>query len=241
MSGNGLDNSEFMPTHVAFIMDGNGRWAKSRGKPRLFGHHAGTENVKNIVMESLKLGITYVTFYAFSTENWKRAEDEVMGLMKLMVKFINSEIQEINENNIKLNIFGDMDSLPKASKNALLSGVELTKNNTAMMFNLAINYGGRDEIIRAVKHIAIDVKNDRIDEKMIDEAVFETYLYSANMPDPDLMIRTSGEERISNFLLWQLAYSEFVFSKVYWPDFSVDEYHNALKIYQSRNRRFGRV
>jgi len=230
-----------MPQHIAFIMDGNGRWAKRKGMPRLVGHNAGTETLKKIVKESKRLGIPYITFYAFSTENWKRPSDEVNGLMNILVKFIQSEIQEIHSNHIKINILGDIDRLPSYAREQVDFATELTKDNTEMHFNIALNYGGRDEIIQAVKKIVRDVQNQKIDIDQIDEKSFQTYLYTNGMPDPDLLIRTSGEVRLSNFLLWQLAYSELTFVDVFWPDFDEMAYQKAISDYQNRNRRFGAI
>jgi undecaprenyl diphosphate synthase len=230
-----------MPKHIAFIMDGNGRWAKRKGMPRLVGHNAGTETLKKIVKESKRLGIPYITFYAFSTENWKRPSDEVNGLMNILVKFIQSEIQEIHSNHIKINILGDIERLPAYAREQVDFATQLTKDNTEMHFNIALNYGGRDEIIQAVKRIVSDVQNQKIDIKQIDENLFPAYLYTNGMPDPDLLIRTSGEVRLSNFLLWQLAYSELTFVDVFWPDFDEMAYQKAISDYQNRNRRFGAI
>lgn len=230
-----------MPQHIAFIMDGNGRWAKRKGMPRLVGHNAGTETLKKIVKESKRLGIPYITFYAFSTENWKRPSDEVNGLMNILVKFIQSEIQEIHSNHIKINILGDIDRLPAYAREQVDFATQLTKDNTEMHFNIALNYGGRDEIIQAVKKIVTDVQNQKIDIEQIDENLFPAYLYTNGMPDPDLLIRTSGEVRLSNFLLWQLAYSELTFVDVFWPDFDEMAYQKAISDYQNRNRRFGAI
>ncbi len=230
-----------MPQHIAFIMDGNGRWAKRKGMPRLVGHNAGTETLKKIVKESKRLGIPYITFYAFSTENWKRPSDEVNGLMNILVKFIQSEIQEIHSNHIKINILGDIDRLPAYAREQVDFATQLTKDNTEMHFNIALNYGGRDEIIQAVKKIVTDVQNQKIDLEQIDENLFPAYLYTNGMPDPDLLIRTSGEVRLSNFLLWQLAYSELTFVDVFWPDFDEMAYQKAISDYQNRNRRFGAI
>lgn len=230
-----------MPKHIAFIMDGNGRWAKRKGMPRLVGHNAGTETLKKIVKESKRLGIPYITFYAFSTENWKRPSDEVNGLMNILVKFIQSEIQEIHSNHIKINILGDIDRLPAYAREQVDFATQLTKDNTEMHFNIALNYGGRDEIIQAVKKIVTDVQNQKIDIEQIDENLFPAYLYTNGMPDPDLLIRTSGEVRLSNFLLWQLAYSELTFVDVFWPDFDEMAYQKAISDYQNRNRRFGAI
>lgn len=230
-----------LPQHVAFIMDGNGRWAKRRGMPRLVGHNAGTETLKKIVKESKRLGIKYITFYAFSTENWKRPSDEVNGLMNILVKFIQSEVDEIHENQIKINILGDLDRLPKYARDQVEYAIKLTEKNDSMFFNIALNYGARDELLSAVKQISEDVKSSKIDSANIDEALFSQYLYTNGMPDPDLLIRTSGEKRLSNFLLWQLAYSEFEFVTVFWPDFNEQVYQKALYDYQKRNRRFGAI
>ncbi len=230
-----------MPKHIAFIMDGNGRWAKRKGLPRLVGHNAGTETLKKIVKESKRLGIEYITFYAFSTENWKRPSDEVNGLMNILVKFIQSEIQEIHSNHIKINILGDIEKLPLYAKEQVDFAIDLTKDNTEMHFNIALNYGGRDEIIQAVKRIVSDVENQTLRLEQIDENSFASYLYTNGMPDPDLLIRTSGEVRLSNFLLWQLAYSEMTFVDVFWPDFDEMAYQKAISDYQNRNRRFGAI
>jgi len=230
-----------MPKHIAFIMDGNGRWAKRRGMPRLFGHNAGTETLKKVVKESKRLGVPYITFYAFSTENWKRPSDEVNGLMSILVKFIQSEIQEIHENNIKINILGDIERLPKYAREQVDFALELTQYNTEMHFNIALNYGSRDEIVQAVRKIATEVENNALKIDQIDENLFSNYLYTSGMPDPDLLIRTSGEQRLSNFLLWQLAYSEFTFIETYWPDFDEKELQKAIHEFQKRNRRFGAV
>ncbi|GAB6109199.1 isoprenyl transferase [Fusibacter bizertensis] len=230
-----------LPQHVAFIMDGNGRWAKRRGMPRLVGHNAGTETLKKIVKESKRLGVKYITFYAFSTENWKRPSDEVNGLMNILVKFIQSEVDEIHENQIKINVLGNVERLPNYTREQVEYAVKLTENNDAMYFNIALNYGGRDDIVNAVKHIVNDVKLNVLSDDDIDEALFSNYLYTSGMPDPDLLIRTSGEKRLSNFLLWQLAYTEFEFVSVYWPDFTEQVYQKILNDYQKRNRRYGAI
>lgn len=234
-------NMNAIPAHVAFIMDGNGRWAKKRGMPRLVGHNAGTETLKRIVKESKRLGIKYVTFYAFSTENWKRPSEEVEGLMNILVKFIKSEIDEIHSNDIKVNILGEIERLPEYAKEQVRYALELTKDNQSMQFNIALNYGGRDEILHAVKGIAADVSKGLVTVEAIDESFFSQYLYTKDMPDPDLLIRTSGEVRLSNFLLWQLAYSEFAFESMYWPDFDEAALQKAIYDYQTRNRRFGAI
>ena len=233
-----LDN---LPKHVAFIMDGNGRWAKKRGLPRLMGHNAGTEMLKRIVIESKKLKIENITFYAFSTENWRRPEEEVNGLMEILVKFFRTEIDEIIENKVKINIFGDIEALPSYAKTEVLRAIDRTKDHNEMNFNIALNYGGRDEILRAVKQIANDVKNDQVNIEDIDEQMVSDHLYSSGLPDPDLLIRTSGEQRLSNFMLWQVAYTEFIFEDHFWPDFNENLYRSALAKYQKRHRRFGAI
>ncbi len=230
-----------LPRHVAFIMDGNGRWAKKRGLPRLFGHNAGTEALKKIVIESQKLGIPYISFYAFSTENWRRPAEEVEGLMKILVKFLRSEIDEIHENNVKINILGDYTKLPAFQVGEVEKALEKTKNNDGMNFNIALNYGGRDEILTVTKAIAASVEAGEVAVEAIDEALFESHLYTSGMPEPDLLIRTSGEQRLSNFMLWQMAYTEFVFEDVFWPDFTPEVYRKALERYEGRHRRFGGV
>lgn len=229
-------DEENLPKHVAFIMDGNGRWAKKRGLPRLFGHNAGTEALKRIVIESNEMGIGHITFYAFSTENWKRPHEEVDGLMKILVKFIRSEIEEIHSNNIKLSVFGDYEKLPDFAKQAVILALETTKDNSGMRFNIALNYGGRDEILNAVKLLVDDYSKN---PQEINETYFSRFLYTGDTPDPDLLIRTSGEQRLSNFMLWQMAYTEFVFEPMFWPDFTPEHYREAIKKYQERQRRFG--
>ncbi|MBF4691761.1 isoprenyl transferase [Fusibacter ferrireducens] len=233
-----LDN---LPKHVAFIMDGNGRWAKKRGLPRLMGHNAGMETLKRIVIESKKLGLENITFYAFSTENWSRPAEEVNGLMDILVKFFRSEIDEIIANKVKINIFGDVEALPQYAKVEVLRAVERTQHHTEMNFNIALNYGGRDEILRAVRQIAMDFNAEKIALDDIDETLFSNHLFSKELPDPDLLIRTSGEQRLSNFMLWQVAYTEFVFDEHFWPDFDETLYRSALIKYQKRHRRFGAI
>ncbi len=230
---------ESVPVHVAFIMDGNGRWAKKRGLPRLAGHNSGTETLKNIVKVSQRVGISYISFYAFSTENWKRPSEEVSGLMKLLVKYIRSEIEEIHSNNIKINVLGNIETLPEYARKEVVWAIEKTRENSGMNFNIALNYGGRDEILSAVKKISARVSNGEILLDQIDEKLFSDHLYTAGMPDPDLMIRTSGEQRLSNFMLWQMAYTEFIFESCYWPDFSEKVFMSALEKFKQRNRRFG--
>jgi len=226
-----------IPQHVAIIMDGNGRWAKQRGQARLFGHNAGMEALREIVRHSQKLGVKYLTVYAFSTENWKRSADEVSGIFKLLIRYFNSEIKELNENNVRVNILGDWQRIPKESANAVQSALDTTKNNTGLVFSIALNYGGRDDIVHAVKKLAAEGKDlANITEEDISKA-----LYTEDIPDPELIIRTSGELRISNFLIWQGAYSELVVTPVLWPDFTPQVYEDCIAQYQTRDRRFGGV
>lgn len=236
-------NKERMPVHVAVIMDGNGRWAKEKGVHRLAGHNAGMKAMKKIVDHSDKLGIKHLTVYAFSTENWKRSIEEVSGIFKLLVKWVASDLSGLMENNVKVKVLGDYSALPEDAVRSLEKTLKATENNTGLQFNIALNYGGRDEITRAVRTIgrkveAGELKADDINEEAIAEELF-TGRFNADVPDPELIIRTSGELRLSNFLLWQSAYSELVFSEVYWPDFTPEEYEKAIADYQSRERRFG--
>ena len=232
-----------MPRHVAIIMDGNGRWAKNKGLPRLAGHNAGMKAMKKIVDHSDKLGIRYLTVYAFSTENWKRSIAEVSGIFKLLVAYVNSDLKGLIENNVRVTVLGDYTSLPDDAVKSLEKTLESTKDNTGLQFNIALNYGGRDELKKAVQQIACRVKEGRIAAEDITEDTVAEYLYTGkaynDVPDPELIIRTSGELRLSNFLLWQSAYSELVFPDVMWPDFTPEEYEKAIEDYQSRERRFG--
>lgn len=230
-----------MPRHIAIIMDGNGRWAKQRKLPRTMGHKAGVETIRRIIKETHILGIKYLTLYAFSTENWKRPKDEVSALMKLLVEYLRSELQELNENGVVIKILGDINMLPKDAQIEVKEAIELTKNNTGVVLNIAFNYGGRDEIIRAVKLVSNDVKSGKLNIEDIDEKALEKYLYTNGAPDPDLIIRPSGEQRISNFLLWQCAYSEFWYSDINWPDFKEKDLQRAIYDYQNRDRRFGGI
>lgn len=232
-----------MPEHVAIIMDGNGRWAKKKGLPRLAGHNAGMKAMKKIVDHSDKLGIKYLTVYAFSTENWKRSIAEVTGIFKLLVTYVDSDLRELKENNVRVKVLGNYESLPSDAVKSLEKTLRETENNTGLQFNIALNYGGRDEIMKAVRAIGKkletgEISADDISEEMISEELFTGKFY-ADVPDPELIIRTSGELRLSNFLLWQGAYSELVFSDVLWPDFTPEEYEKAIAEYQSRERRFG--
>lgn len=230
-----------IPKHIAIIMDGNGRWAKKRKLPRTMGHKAGVETIRRVLKESHVLGIQYLTLYAFSTENWRRPDDEVSALMRLLVEYLRSELAELNRNGVVIRVLGDIGKLPKDAQNEILYAVEVTKDNKGVVLNIAFNYGGRDEIIRAVKLVSEEVKSGNINIDDINEEVFEKYLYTSNTPDPDLIIRPSGEQRISNFLLWQCAYSEFWYSNVCWPDFKKEHLHEAIYDYQHRDRRYGGV
>ena len=235
-----LDMSN-IPEHIAIIMDGNGRWAKERNMPRTYGHKAGVETIREIVKESSKLGVKYLTLYAFSTENWARPKEEVDTLMKLLVQYLRNEFEELNKNNVIINSIGDISKLPKVCYDELNNAYEKTKNNTGLTLNLALNYGGRVEIVNSVKEIAKLVEENKIKVDDIDEKMIEKYLYTSGMPDPDIIIRPSGEQRLSNFLLWQCAYSEFWYSDVKWPDFTKENLIEAIFDYQNRDRRFGKV
>ncbi|SHK33092.1 undecaprenyl diphosphate synthase [Clostridium cavendishii DSM 21758] len=230
-----------VPKHIAIIMDGNGRWAKERNLPRTMGHKAGVETIRRIIKECDKLGVKYLTLYAFSTENWKRPKDEVSALMKLLVEYLKKEFDELNRSNVVINNIGDISKLPLECQKELKAAYEKTKHNTGITMNLALNYGGRDEILNAVNGIIKDVKDSKLDINKIDESVFSNYLFTKGMPDPDLIIRPSGEQRISNFLLWQCAYSEFWYSNINWPDFSEQDLHKAIYDFQNRDRRFGGI
>jgi undecaprenyl diphosphate synthase len=230
-----------LPKHLAIIMDGNGRWAKNQGMLRVFGHEKGTKSVKQTVENCARLGIDFLTLYAFSTENWNRPKIEVDTLMKLLVSSLKKELKTLQSNNIKLNAIGNLDNLPTGVRKELIEVIEKTKANTRMTLTLALSYGARDEIINAVKIISEKVKNNIISIDAIEESIINQHLYTQNMPDVDLVIRTSGEHRISNFLLWQIAYAEFYFTDVLWPDFNEDELYKALLSYQKRERRFGKT
>lgn len=230
-----------IPEHIAIIMDGNGRWARKKNLPRTFGHKAGVEAIRNIVKASSSIGVKYLTLYAFSTENWKRPPEEVNALMSLLVEYLKKEVDELHKNNVVVSYIGDISILPKACQDELESAFSRTKSNTGLRLNLAINYGARDEIRKAIKSIASDVKDGRINIEDIDDNLISSRLYTSNMPDPDLLIRPSGEYRISNFLLWQIAYSEFWFSNIFWPDFSSQDLYRAIYDYQNRDRRFGGI
>ena len=228
-----------IPEHIAIIMDGNGRWAKERSLPRTIGHKAGVETIREIVKECNRLKIKYLTLYAFSTENWKRPADEVNALMKLLVEYLKMEFEELHSNNVIINSIGDVSKLPLVCQKELKSAYEKTKNNTGLTLNLALNYGGRDEITNAVAKIAEDIKKGKLSLDSIDEQLVSDYMYTAGMPDPEIIIRPSGEQRLSNFLLWQCAYSEFWYSNINWPDFKTEHLHRAIIDCQKRERRFG--
>lgn len=230
-----------IPKHIAIIMDGNGRWAKERNLPRAFGHKAGVEAVREIVKECSRIGVKYLTLYGFSTENWKRPKEEINELMKLLVEYLKKEFDELDRNNVFINNIGDINALPEDCQRELRNAYVKTRNNKGLVLNLAFNYGGRNEIIRAAKRLAEDVKNGKIESSDITEDLFSDYLYTAHMPDPDLIIRPSGEQRLSNFLIWQAAYSEFWYSDIKWPDFKKEDLLQAIIDYQNRDRRFGNV
>lgn len=230
-----------IPKHIAIIMDGNGRWAKQRNLPRSMGHKAGVENIREIVKECSKLGVKYLTLYAFSTENWKRPVEEVNAIMKLLVEYLRKEIDELHKNEVVIRTIGDIEILPNVCKEELKNAYEKTKNNTGLVLNLALNYGGRDEILRGIKLLYEDLNMEKIILEDINTEMFSKYLYTKNMPDPDLIIRPSGEQRISNFLLWQCAYSELWYSNINWPDFKKEHLRKAIFDFQNRDRRFGGI
>lgn len=232
---------ENLPKHIAIIMDGNGRWAKKRFLPRNFGHQEGMERVIEIVEVSADLGIKYLSLYAFSTENWKRPAEEVQGLMKILVQYIRRELDKLHKNNIKLQIMGDIEKLPELAKKEVIKAIEKTSNNTGMILNIGLNYGARDEIVLGIKKILKDIEMGKMSIDDLDRIKLSDYLYTKGQPDPDLLIRPSGELRLSNFMLYQIAYTEFWFSDILWPDFT--EKHLLLSIidYQKRNRRFGGI
>jgi undecaprenyl diphosphate synthase len=235
-----IDKSR-LPRHIAIIMDGNGRWAKEQGKDRLFGHYHGVESVRDIVEGCAELGIGYLTLYAFSTENWDRPEYEVVGLMELLVTTIRNEVESLHKNNIKLHVIGDLSMLPAYARQELQEALDFTKENTGLQLVMALSYSGRWELLNAVKNIAWEVQQGRLEVAAIDQSTLQQYLCTSAFPDPELMIRTSGEYRISNFLLYQLAYAELYFTQVRWPDFRKENLYEALLDYQNRERRFGKT
>jgi undecaprenyl diphosphate synthase len=234
-------NTNNIPKHVAVIMDGNGRWAKSRGEDRLFGHNSGVKSVREVLKASQKIGVKFLTLYTFSAENWNRPKDEVDGLMNLFVKTITGEVEELHQNGIKINVIGNIKQMPSLAQEALNGAMEYTKDNTGITLTLALSYSSRWEMIEAVKQIASDIETKKISATDINENMFGSYLSTNTIPDPELIIRTSGENRVSNFLLWQIAYSEFYFTETLWPDFKEEDYYKAILSYQNRERRFGKT
>ena len=230
-----------IPNHIAIIMDGNGRWAKSHFLPRVAGHKEGINSVREITRICGEIGVKHLTLYTFSKENWKRPKAEVTALMSLLLKTINIEVKDLHKNNVRFTIIGDLNSLPKGTKIGLQDGIELTKNNQGLNLCLALNYGSRQEIIKGIKLIAEKIKNKKININNINEKFFSEHLYTKNTPDPDLLIRTSGEYRLSNFLLWQCAYTEIYMTETYWPAFRENQLINAIYDFQLRERRFGKV
>ena len=232
---------QIIPNHIAIIMDGNGRWAKKRFMPRNYGHMQGAKVVEQICEDADSIGIKYLTVYAFSTENWNRPQDEVEALMKLLRNYLKDCIKRANNNNMRVRVIGEKSRLSDDIRSKIEELEECSKNNTGLNFTIALNYGSRDEIVRAVREISKDVKDGKISESDIDDKMISDYLDTRGIPDPDLLIRTSGEERLSNFLLWQLAYTEFYFTDVLWPDFNKKELIKAVEKYNERDRRFGKV
>jgi undecaprenyl diphosphate synthase len=236
-----MSAQKIIPEHIAIIMDGNGRWAKKRRLPRIAGHSRGAEVIKSIVQSCDKIGVKYLTLYTFSTENWKRPEQEVNFLMQLLSGFLAKEIQHLVEKNIQFSTIGRIEQLPKKAQEVIAQAKERTKNNTGITLILALNYGGRAEILDAAARLYADIENGKVVLDKVNEKIFSSYLYTAGIPDPDLLIRTSGEMRISNFLLWQLSYSEFYITEKFWPDFDETELKLAIQSFQKRKRRFGGI
>ncbi|MFZ9300087.1 MAG: isoprenyl transferase [Chitinophagaceae bacterium] len=234
-------NLDRLPRHIAIIMDGNGRWAEEKGQDRLYGHFHGVESVRNIVEGSAELGVEYLTLYAFSTENWDRPVTEVSGLMELLVETIRKEVPTLNKNNIRLHVIGAMDMLPEYALKALQEALDLTASNTGLNLIMALSYSSRWELVNAVKKIGLDVRSGSIDPEQITQDILQQYLSTSAFPDPELMIRTSGEYRISNFLLYQLAYAELYFTSTRWPDFRKEHLYEAIMDFQGRERRFGKT
>ena len=230
-------NQDNLPEHIAIIMDGNGRWAKAKNRPRLFGHNAGMKTLKKIVRASSDAGIKILTVYAFSTENWKRSKEEVDGLMNIAIEYFKKEIGELHQNHVKVNVIGNLAGLNTKVRAAAENAMAITAQNTGLTLNIALNYGGRDDIVAAVKElISAGVSADEVTEQSIND-----HLYTKGQPDPDLLIRTGGESRYSNFMLWQVAYTELAFTDIYWPDFDVEKYYEIIENYQKRDRRYGSV
>ena len=232
-------DKQYMPRHIAIIMDGNRRWAKAQGKPASFGHKAGAKTLEKIVRYANKIGLEYITVYAFSTENWKRTEEEVKALMMLLQNYLDDYSKRADTENIRVKILGDISALAPGMQKSIYNCMERTKDNTGVTFNIALNYGGRDELVKAIRNIAQEVKEGKIDIEDISEEMVSNNLYTKGEPDPDLLIRTSGELRLSNFLPWQLVYSEFLFIEKNWPDFTEEDLDNAIVEYEKRTRKFG--
>jgi undecaprenyl diphosphate synthase len=236
-----MDKFNKLPKHVAIIMDGNGRWAKKRFMPRLAGHRQGVKTLKKIIKHTDALGIEYLTVYAFSTENWNRPDQEVSGLMNLLINFLDENLKILHKNNVKLRVLGTMEHVPKTVEQSITTALHRTQDNDGLKLNIAFNYGSRLEIVHGIKQVIKDINNGVLELEQFDSETFSNYLYTKELPDPDLLIRTSGEIRLSNFLLWQLAYTEFYFTETLWPDFDEAEYEKALMAYQNRDRRYGTV
>jgi len=241
MNAKDLINTKKLPKHIAIIMDGNGRWAKLKGKLRIFGHENGTKSVKQVVEGCAELGVDYLTLYAFSTENWNRPKLEVDTLMKLLVNSLRKEVKTLNENNIRLKSIGNLHNLPETARRELSEVIEKTSHNNRMTLTLALSYGAREELKNALISLCSKVKNNIISLENIDESIINAHLYTHDLPDVDLLIRTSGEHRISNFLLWQIAYAELYFTDILWPDFTKEDLFKAILNYQNRERRFGKT
>ena len=237
---NQIESSK-LPNHIAIIMDGNGRWAKKKGLLRNLGHKSGAKTVKQVVEACAEINVNYLTLYAFSTENWNRPKLEIELLMKLLISSLKKELKTLQKNNIKLNAIGNLDSLPKSVHKELMDVIDKTKNNNRLTLSLALSYGSREELIKTIKEISLKVKNNLISPENIDKSVINNHLYTRDLPDVDLLIRTSGEQRISNFLLWQIAYAELYFTEVLWPDFTKENLFEAILNYQNRERRFGKT
>ena len=237
MTKNNQEKLDKIPAHVAIIMDGNGRWAQEKGLPRVSGHRAGTENLREVIEAAVEFGIKYLTIFAFSTENWARPLDEVQGLMQIFRNMLDKELKNLHENGVQLRHLGCLDRIDDILKKKVREAIELTKDNDTLVLNIAFNYGGRDDILRAVKKCI----EDEVDSESLDDDLFGKYLYTADCPDPDLIIRTSGEYRLSNFLIWQGAYSEWYFTPTYWPDFGKEDLYQALSAYNERERRYGGI
>ncbi|MFQ6677887.1 MAG: isoprenyl transferase [Fidelibacterota bacterium] len=238
---NQIISSNNIPGHIAIIMDGNGRWAKERNLPRFAGHNEGIHSVREITRVCGMLGVKYLTLYTFSSENWSRPKNEVSALMRLLVKTIQKEVSELDKNNVKLTTIGSLDDFPTEARKGILNGIEQTKSNTGLNLILALSYGGRQEILMAISAMCKDIESGKLVSESFTEDIFQSYLFTSNIPDPELLIRTGGERRVSNFLLWQIAYSELYITDVYWPGFREKELYLAIKDYQERERRFGKV